>query len=126
MISSVNVTKSAVFMQCLYPAIFRSSCFYTASNFSEQLLFQQSYFFRKGTFKNSYFFRKATFWKQLRKAIFRNLLFQKRYFYTAELPFHSYTFKDLPWLATCSDSVGVLSYVNVIAQTSPHRHSLFN
>ena len=100
-------------------ATFWSRYFYIATAFSEQILFQQRYFFERATFSHgdiilnivivlllvkyyiSIFFRKATFWKKLifqKSNIPHYLLFLKSHFsiagtFSEELLFKIYFFR---------------------------------
>ena len=85
--------------------LFESRYFCTASTFSEKLHFGKSWYFRKVIFRIAFFFWRAAFFERLifqktlpsisaalkEELLFYNMLFQKSYYFTGTLPFHSYT-----------------------------------
>ena len=95
------------------------------------LLFLNSYFARvvafwkELTFHSSYFFRRATFSEHNfpEELLFHNILFQKRYYFTVKLLFHSYnSYSSVTnWVSSipvgCSKSLRILSCVLIIAQS---------
>ena len=85
--------------------LFQSRYFCTVSTFSEKLRFGKSLFFRKVIFRIAYFFSRDAFLERLlfqkmvpsiaatflEELLFYNIPFQKSYYFTATLLFHSYT-----------------------------------
>ena len=85
--------------------LFQSRYFYATSICSEQLLLELSYLFKETLFQKSCFIRKSIglriyFLRELlfesgyflKGATLLQHIFQRRYFFTASLPFHGYTF----------------------------------
>ena len=80
---------------------------------SKETLFQESYFFRKSIGPSIYFFRRVTSYEQLlsQRSCFYNIIFHRRYYLTAPLPFHSCTSYRLVIVRvplTCIDNVEFL------------------
>ena len=114
----------------------QSSYFCAAWTFSEELHFGKSWFFRKAISRITYFFWRAAFSERLlfqktlpsiaatfsEELLFYNVLFQKSYYFTTMVPFHSYTSylfvnnEVISVLVRCSLNAGFLSCVSVIAQ----------
>ena len=90
----------------------KKSKFFKAGTSAQYQLFQKSYSLEKANFSEkqfsavyTYFFWKATFLERLllqktllpvaatfsEELLFYNILFQKSYYFTATVPFHSYT-----------------------------------
>ena len=70
-----------------------NSYFFNEAISSKEVLFQESYFFRKSIGPRIYFFRRVTSYERLfsQRSCFYNIIFHRRYYLTAPLPFHSCT-----------------------------------
>ena len=99
--------------------LFQSRYFFATSIFSEQLLFELSYLFKETLFQKSCFIRKSIglriyFLGELlfessyflkRATLYYNIFLQRRYFFTAPLPFHRCTsFSSVISYLTCIDN----------------------
>ena len=88
----------------------RNSYFFNEAISSKEELFQKSYFFRKSIGPRIYFFRRITSYERLlsQRSCFYNIIFHRRYYLTAPLPFHSGTSYHLVIVRvplTCIDNV---------------------
>ena len=88
----------------------RNSYFFNGAISSKEALFQDSYFFRKSIGPRIHFFRRVTSfeWLLSQRSCFYNIVFHRRYYLTASLPFHRRTSNRLVIVRvplTCIDNV---------------------
>ena len=101
--TAVTFWNSCFFSEELFKIkISKKSYFFKAGTSAQH---QKSYIFQKINFHITYFFRRTVFSEQLlfrktlpsiaatfsEELLFYNILFQKSYYFTATVPFHSYT-----------------------------------
>ena len=104
----------------------RNSYFFNGATSSKEALFQESYFFRKSIGPRIYFFRRVTSYQRLlcQSSCFYNIVFHRRYYLTASLPFHRCISNRLVFVRvplTCIDVIFFfvdLLLFKVISQTS--------
>ena len=103
-----------------------NSYFFNGAISSKEALFQESYFFRKSIGPRIHFFRRVTSYERLlsHRSCFYNIVFHRRYYLTAPLPFHRCTSNRLVIVRvplTCIDNVKFffvdLLLLKVISQT---------